>query len=127
MGERVSYLLCRTYSRILYKLFCVDCLQEKEKQQLIKAERAAKRLKKKAVEQHEQYKEAVKILKRYRTEAKKGRRLLKRHYVALIENAGDVKDAGTYRPTHPLPPSPRAAHTHTSSPHLHQQRKNCLL
>ena len=114
MGERVSYLLCRTYSRILYELFCVDYLQEKEKQQLIKAERAAKRLKKKAVEQHEQYKEAVTILKRYRTEAKKGRRLLKRHYVALIENAADVKDAGTYRPAHPLPPL-TACRTYTYS------------
>ena len=47
---------------------------------------------KKAVEMHEDFKFAVKILRTKGMDAKKGRLLLKRHYVALLQQEGD-KDA----------------------------------
>ena len=47
---------------------------------------------KKAVKMHEDFKFAVKILRTKGMDAKKGRLLLKRHYVALFEQEGD-KDA----------------------------------
>ena len=47
---------------------------------------------KKAVKLHEDFKLAIKILRTKGMDAKKGRLLLKRHYVALLEQEGD-KDA----------------------------------
>ena len=47
---------------------------------------------KKAVKAHEDFKFAVKILRTKGMDAKKGRLLLKRHYVALLAQEGD-KDA----------------------------------
>ena len=70
--------------------------QEKEKLKVARAEKVASRIKKKAVKQHENFKAAVNILRQHRMEAKKGRRLLKIHYVALIEDADGIKDAGMY-------------------------------
>lgn len=46
---------------------------------------------------HEDFKQATKTLREHRMGAKKGRILLKRHYVALIQDAGGVEDPGTYR------------------------------
>lgn len=48
---------------------------------------------KKAVKAHEDFKFAVKILRTKGMDAKKGRLLLKRHYIALLQQEGD-KDAG---------------------------------
>ena len=68
------------------------CNKEKEKQKLAKAQRAESRLKEKAVKQHEHFKEAAKVLRERRMGAKQGRHLLKRHYVALLEDAGGIED-----------------------------------
>ena len=74
-----------------------DCYsQEKERLKVARAEKVASRIKKKAVKQHEDFKAAVTILRQHRMEAKKGRRLLKLHYVALIEDADGIKDAGIH-------------------------------
>ena len=48
----------------------------------------------KAVKQHQHFKEAVEVLRKHKMQAKKGRLLLKRHYVALIDDAGGVTDPG---------------------------------
>ena len=47
-------------------------LQEKEKQKLARAEKAASRLKEKAVKQHQHFKEAIKILRQHRMGAMVG-------------------------------------------------------
>ena len=70
-------------------------VQEKEQKKVARAEKAEHRLKKKAVQQHEHFKEAMKILREHRMGAKQGRLLLKRHYVALIADAGGVEEPGT--------------------------------
>ena len=44
------------------------------------------------MKQHEDFKEAVKILRTHRMGAKQGRHLLKRHYVALMQDVGSVED-----------------------------------
>ena len=67
--------------------------QEKDKKKKKQVEKAASRLKKKAVEQHKHFNQAMKTLRKYRMRAKEGRQLLKCHYVALLEDAGRVKDA----------------------------------
>ena len=71
-----------------------------------KAEKAEQRLKQKAVKQHQDFKEAVEVMRKHKMNAKRGRLLLKRHYVALIEDAGGVSDPG--RISYGL-----LAHTHT--------------
>ena len=87
------YRLARSSYIIIINISFV-CFQEKEKQKLQRAKKAEHRLKKKAVKQHEDFKAAVKILSQHRMGAKNGRHLLKRHYVALIEDAGGVKGPG---------------------------------
>ena len=91
-------------------------MQEKEKEKAIRAEKAATRLKKKAVLLHEHFKEATRILREHRMGAKNVRRLLKRHYVALIEDAGGVKDPVVR--VAPFLPSlnPPCAHIHLPPP-----------
>jgi len=74
------------------------------------------RLKQKAVKMHEDFKEATKTLREHRLGAKKGRMLLKRHYVALIEDAGGVEDPGTCRTHHTHAHTPHTPHTHA---HMH--------
>lgn len=74
------------------------------------------RLKKKAVKMHEDFKEATKTLREHRLGAKKGRMLLKRHYVALIEDAGGVDDPGTCHTHHT---HTHRKHTHTHNPLVH--------
>ena len=81
-------------NKIHYVLGCLSRTQEKEKLQVQKAEKAKQRLKQKAVKQHQDFKEAVEVLRKHKMDAKRGRLLLKRHYVALIEDAGGVSDPG---------------------------------
>lgn len=97
-------------------------LQEKERRQLERAARAETKLKEKAVKQHEVFKEAVKLLRRHGMGAKKGRVLLKRHYVALIEDVGGVEDPGTYYVHYHSDNTPypiHLLHTHLPAPHSH--------
>lgn len=75
-----------------------------------KAEKAEQRLKEKAVKQHQDFKEAVEVLRKHKMNAKRGRLLLKRHYVALIEDAGGVSDPGRM---HLLPMDCLPIHTPT--------------
>ena len=53
-------------------------------------------LKQKAVKMHENFNQVAKTLRKHRIGVKKGRILLKRLYVVLIEDAaGGVEDPGT--------------------------------
>lgn len=114
----------------LVSLFLVDstvfvCSQDKEKQKVVRAKKVEQRLKKKAVQQHEHFKEAIKILQKHRMRAKKGRLLLKRHYVALIADAGGVKDPGTCTPPHTHTPTLSYTHIYTT-PHTYSRTPLCI-
>ena len=89
-----------------------------------KAEKAEQRLKQKAVKQHQDFKEAVEVLRKHKMNAKRGRLLLKRHYVALIEDAGGVSDPGRMHllwiacPYTHLPPYIHIVHSVHSHAHI---------
>ena len=57
----------------------------------MKLKKAETKLKRKAVKQYQDFKEATSILREHRMNAKQGRHLLKRHYVALFEDVGGVQ------------------------------------
>lgn len=87
-------------------------LQEKEANKLARAKKAESRLKEKAVKQHQDFNEAVTLLRQHRMAAKTGRILIKRHYAALVADALGVENPGTswYTCVH------THTHTHTFVP-----------